>query len=410
MKKLYCFYLTIILLTLSSQALQAQNLVPNPSFEDTLQCPTNNQANNPNLCVGWSMYGGTPDYFNECATGDYGVPSNKFGSQAAYNGKAYTGLITYANGDPSNYREFIGTRLSQPLSVGTKYYVSAFINRSDTTSCASNNFGFRFSMIPYSFSNPTPVNNFSHVRSNAIITDSVNWTRISGSFIADNAYSYLAIGNFYTNSNTSSFNCSPFNPFAYYYIDQVSVTTDSLLLPVTIVSFKAAPVNNKFIKLVWITDNEININNYVIERAIGGANNFISIGSVNAFQNSIVNNYQFIDRDIRPNVIYQYRLRIVENNRSSYSEIRMAKIIGNQFDVMIFPNPVRDFIDLKLVNLKGNATILITNNIGQIIGREKINPLNSHQIKINVSNLPSGTYYVNIQTDTGKLIRKILKI
>ena len=39
----------------------AQNLVPNPSFEDTLRCP--NAVNQVDSAVGWIAYKGSPDYF-----------------------------------------------------------------------------------------------------------------------------------------------------------------------------------------------------------------------------------------------------------------------------------------------------------------------------------------------------------
>ena len=58
---------SIILLLIASHCL-AQNLVPNPSFEDTVHCPV------PPLgtgliqdAVGWINLGFTPDYYNPCA-------------------------------------------------------------------------------------------------------------------------------------------------------------------------------------------------------------------------------------------------------------------------------------------------------------------------------------------------------
>ena len=52
-----------------------QNLVPNPSFEDTAYCvsgPTQVQA-----ALGWESYADSPDYFNPCTSNsDVSVPNN----------------------------------------------------------------------------------------------------------------------------------------------------------------------------------------------------------------------------------------------------------------------------------------------------------------------------------------------
>lgn len=59
----------------------AQNLVPNPSFEDTLQCP-NGDFNNIKFWI--NPTSATPDIFNSCSTDGFtGVPVNYFGNQSA---------------------------------------------------------------------------------------------------------------------------------------------------------------------------------------------------------------------------------------------------------------------------------------------------------------------------------------
>ena len=221
MKKLY-FFLFISF----SQYSFGQNLVPNPSFEIYDSCPTNfNQLSN---AIGWSSYRSSPDYFNACSAYPFGVPSNAWGYQMAFSGNAYAIVGTYDGMNFNNYREFIGCQLLQILIPGTKYYVSAYISRCDNfqTNAASNNFGFKLSTIPYSESDPAPIDNFSNVHCDSIVTDSINWVRISGSFIADSAYQYLIIGNFYDDQHTDSIDVN--NNDAGYYVDAVDLSLDSL--------------------------------------------------------------------------------------------------------------------------------------------------------------------------------------
>jgi hypothetical protein len=198
------------------------NLVPNPSFEIYSQCPiTLDQINR---ATGWTAYGYSPDYFNSCAMGSVAVPNNAWGQQYPLNGNGYAGLVTF-DAQGNSIREFIGVQLQQFLNPGTKYFVSAYISRGNSflTNGATNKFGFRFSTAVLS---PVPIDNFSHIDSDSLITDSINWTRIAGAFIADSAYQYLTIGNFYDDGHTDTLEINGFT--AYYYLDAICVSTDSL--------------------------------------------------------------------------------------------------------------------------------------------------------------------------------------
>ena len=215
------------LLILISMNVSAQNLVPNPSFEDTVSCPDNyGQIEN---AMGWSSYRYSPDYLNSCSQTNVGVPNNLFGYQQAKIGVAYAGISTYGMNGIDTVREYIGVQLLQPLIIGTKYFLSCYVSRGDMyySDGASNNFGFRFSTVPYNYlTNPFKIDNISHFHYDSIITDSINWVRISGTFISDSTYQYLILGNFYDNSHTDTADINDY--FAYYFVDAICVTTDSV--------------------------------------------------------------------------------------------------------------------------------------------------------------------------------------
>ena len=212
----------------------SQNLVPNPSFEDTLSCPTN--QGQINYASGWDNYGDSPDYFNPCTfVLDYSVPSNWGGYQQPANGSAYSAFGAYVSHIYGvNLREFIGGQLISSLSSGTKYYVSFKVSLSISSqiqaNCACNNIGAMFSTIPYSWMNPAPISNNPKIYSDSLITDTIGWTRIFGSFNADSAYQYIIIGNFFNDNNTDTLimDGSNFCYLSYYYLDDVCVSTDSL--------------------------------------------------------------------------------------------------------------------------------------------------------------------------------------
>jgi hypothetical protein len=73
------------------------------------------------------------------------------------------------------------------------------------------------------------MSNDAHVFETNIITDSLGWTRISGTFIADSAYSIIAIGNFFADSVTDTLKFfTDFLDQSYYFLDDVCVSTDSI--------------------------------------------------------------------------------------------------------------------------------------------------------------------------------------
>jgi hypothetical protein len=228
--KIFFFSFTLSLIALPCVA---QNLVPNCSFEDTVACP-----NNPaqiNKAIGWSSYGASPDYFNACSTpGWLDVPDNFKSYQNAVTGKAYAGIVAWVKGDnDTNYkntRELIGIQLLTPLTIGANYYLSFKASCSlgaFEEGFATNKLGARFSTIPYSSINPEPVNNFAHVFTNDTIKDTVNWTTISGWVIADSAYQYIIVGNFFKNGITDSIVFDSTLYASYYFIDDVCVSLDS---------------------------------------------------------------------------------------------------------------------------------------------------------------------------------------
>jgi len=224
-------FFLLILFTFHFAFCNAQNLVPNCSFEDTAGCCPQGLGNM-QYVKGWVSCGtsiSSPDYFNTYDTAYPNVPYNTVGYQWPATGNAYMGIAIYVKGLP-NQKEFIGRNLTASLTIGQKYYIS--IKTSFTTDqyemgYAANKLGVLFSTVAYSNANPVPVNNFAHIYTDSINTDSVNWTTVSSWFTADSTYSYINIGNFFNdvNTDTVTFNDSLWG--GYYYIDDVCVSVDS---------------------------------------------------------------------------------------------------------------------------------------------------------------------------------------
>lgn len=194
-----------------------------------MYCPTG--LRQIDACQHWLNFGNSPDYFNSCTP--FGLPNSVFGFQYAHTGNAYAGAIFfYRSNSPvgPNYRESIGIELSSNLIIGQKYFVSFFaVNAEvDFGSIACDKLGINFYTVPFDSCCPPPLINSAKLYTPSILTDTLNWIKISGSFIADSAYQYLCISNFFNDANTDTLTTSPFPTRAYYYIDDVCVSTDSL--------------------------------------------------------------------------------------------------------------------------------------------------------------------------------------
>lgn len=225
MKKIFCL-LGFFVSTLNcySQA----NLVNNGSFESYTNCPT--AFSQIDYATGWykstTNNPGTShtEYVNSCNTGNWvGVPTNGWGTQNAYEGQGYICQTMKAPTLTTDYRENVYTQLSTPLQVGHNYEISFRVSLGDNSQYTSNNVCAKFSM-----STSFAINNQSHVNS-GLITDMQNWVLVSGSFVADSAYTHMCIGNFYDDANTLYNQTYPSGSSAYsvYYIDSVVVVDAS---------------------------------------------------------------------------------------------------------------------------------------------------------------------------------------
>ena len=247
--KMICFVFFLLFYSLSySQS----NLVPNPSFEFALDC-TGAEITR---AAPWFTPANTCDYFNSCfyspfyfPCGGGGVPNNNFGFQEARTGQAYAGIGFCELGDPlGGYREYIEVKLldtlkseriyciefwvslarlcQSPLPIGIDAIGAYFSN--DTLKYSSNDTSLVFNVVPQ-VQNPEW----------NIITDTTNWIKISGWFVAQGGEDYMTIGNFKTDANTHTLIAYTNIPgsngdIAYYYIDDVSVVRCDTIAPLPV--------------------------------------------------------------------------------------------------------------------------------------------------------------------------------
>jgi hypothetical protein len=162
--------------------------------------------------------------------------------------------------------------------------------------------------------------------------------------------------------------------------------------------------------LNWLTENEANILNYVVERKMDGENIFKEIGSLNAL-NQTSNTYSYLDINVYKNVNYQYRLAIRERDGSKrFSEITNQKISDYNSFVDVYPNPTRDLINLRFKDKPGALRYKLYNSVGTLLIAKDKEYIEVGEIqKISISNYPSGVYILVIEKNGERTISRVLK-
>ncbi len=243
-KPLYIlFFVFLFVIASGTQQSYAQtNLVYNGDFELYDSCPTNGSTPGDlqiEHCLGWTAPRklGTSDYFNICSMSAIsGVPQNYFGYQQPYNGNGYCGFYAWAINltGGSNYREYVQTKLSQPLIAGNNYQISFYVSYYGVNYSVEK-IGALFSTNDYNANSFAPIISTPQVvNHNGIITDSLVWTKIEGSFIASGGEQFLTIGYFedsLTVSDTLNTHNEPLVYYeSYYYVDGVELIEKDLNL------------------------------------------------------------------------------------------------------------------------------------------------------------------------------------
>jgi hypothetical protein len=188
----------------------------------------------------WFSANGSPDHLQNYLP--YGsqisLPLNVITFQHPYEGFSCAGVVTYHQNGTEEGREWIMAPLVEALVPGTTYYCSFRANAGfggiqPTIFIASNNVGMLFTTETreWNWDMPFPQPpNYAHVYHPEIIADTVGWTLVSASFVADSAYQYVMIGNFFNNAFTDTIHLGTpgsvtfWYPTGYTLIDDVCVS------------------------------------------------------------------------------------------------------------------------------------------------------------------------------------------
>lgn len=167
-------------------------------------------------------------------------------------------------------------------------------------------------------------------------------------------------------------------------------------------TFKAIVLNNKSVQINWQTTSQNNISRYIIERSDNGDNwDFLA-----TVQDKEQIHYQTFDNYPLPGKSY-YRLKMLDfSNNIEYSNIQAIELHQSFEYLLVFPNPAGNQIDIQSFKYP-ISNFRIFNTYGQdVCDLVKIIIQEDNLLKLDISNLPQGTYFLQSNAGHQKIFKQ----
>jgi len=210
----------------------------------------------------------------------------------------------------------------------------------------------------------------------------------------------------YQNGAVTSGIFSSFSDFALASTE-ASTTNNPLAnsnpLPVELTAFAAQRQSDKSVAIRWTTASEKNSSRFEVQRSLNGRD-FVTVATVVAQGTSMKPTaYTALDQAAPAAMLY-YRLKQVDlDGTVAYSPIATVAGTGATSKVLLYPNPAHSSISFiteaatpyRVLNQLGQAVLHGTTETGTA--------------KVGVEQLPTGLYFIELQTATGRVVQKFEK-
>jgi len=215
----------LLLILIGSFSVNGQNLILNPSFEDT-------SSNKPGVLrtAHWGFSTtSTPDFIHEQKISPWSAPLNYNGFQNPNDGGGYYGLFGYSK-YLSEGREYLQGKLKTVLIKDSTYCFRMYISLSDSSQYAiKNNMGVFFTQkrLLLTYLHHKRIDTIPHIEfiDSTHLSDKVNWHQYDGRYTATGGERFLSIGVFTPDSLLDTISVSggidPVYDITYYYIDNL---------------------------------------------------------------------------------------------------------------------------------------------------------------------------------------------
>ena len=403
-----------------SVTVNAQNLIPNSSFEKNNDDPAN--AGDWNVCKGWSNSNmhphlqypyGSPDYLNVNGQGSAKLPASTFGYVQPHTGKAIMGMLGFHGSEC--FREYLACKLLRPMKVGNKYKISFWITNGEKDrygNLGCDNMGVKLSMKPIRQKDHEALGVVPTVKIEKTFF-SEKWEQFTFEFVADSAYTNFIFGNFYGDEKTTRTEQEEgYNGSAYYFVDdfeivgeneeELTINEDEEIIAdtaitedLTIEPIVEQEVVQEIVQEILLTDpfptdnlpNEI----ILLENDIENLEQLLYV-IPNSFEE-----YTIDEEEIEDSEASEEEETAVDTSTLPIFEEKIIEIA--ELDVTVFPNPTSSYFNIRC---DGFISYSLFSPDGKLLFTgDNINET------VNVSTLPVGTYLARIITTSGVATKRI---
>ena len=227
------------------------------------------------------------------------------------------------------------------------------------------------------------------------------WANISLSGGAING----TTGGYQTGSVTSG-TFSTFSDFALASTE-LSTTNNPLAnsapLPVELSAFTAQRQASQAVSVRWTTASEKNSDRFEVQRSLNGRD-FVTVATEQAQGTSTkATSYAIQDHDAPAAQLY-YRLRQIDRDGTvAYSPVATVAGLGTTAKVLLNPNPAHSSISFLA---EAATPYRVLNQLGQAVlhGTTETGTAN-----VSIEQLPTGLYFLELQTAAGRTVQKFEK-
>jgi hypothetical protein len=366
------------------------NYVNNGSFEDLYACQLPNYLTKAKYWRSIDSTTSSPGIFSTCS-GLANAPINSYTYQWPKTGDTY-GLCGFFCPTCSTKRIYFRNRLKQNLQSGKTYCVKFYVNISNNSTCGIDGFGAYFgdnsidtitkTSIPLTYLNPQIKN-----PDNNIIADTLNWTLITGTFVANGHEKHLIIGNFKSDVATNTLLINPSNlPTVGTDVGIDDVSCIELDLPAYAGPDRSIiPGDSVFIG----RDLDFAIDPGCVWYRLPDMTPLDTISGL----------------WVKPTVTTTYVVKqVLDCSAEKWDTVVVYMDLVGLFDleaaekaIRLFPNPARDHLELEISNAlfaEAFRTIRIYDQLGQIIREEELE--NRSKVRLATGDLAEGLYVIQL--------------
>jgi hypothetical protein len=394
------FFISFGLSSLLTSGQQIANYVTNGSFEDKWNCsiPLLNTAKH------WrsidSSLSANVAFYSTCFPN---VPySLTFQWPRTGNNFCYASFLCQPPQCPTQNRGYLRNRLKANLQSGKTYCVKFYVCIGNPATYGIDGFGAYFSdniidtitqpCVPLTYIIPQIQNPNGN-----IISDTLNWTLITGTFVANGTEKHMVIGNFKSDAATTKTLINSTNlpsVVADVGIDDVSCIDVDLSAYAGPDAF-CIPGNSVYIG----RQQDVGIDEACMWYKLPNMTTAIDTAAGIWVTPTTPTSTYIVKQDICGNI--KYDTVVVYQSGVGITDLQMYSD-----NINLFPNPTSDNINISFV--QGVSQIIITNSLGQIIRQQDLD-LKNNQIILQTSDLNNGLYQIHFKTSFGTVTKKFVK-